>query len=205
MSTTAIKYDASFASKSNKTAPRRAGHAWTDVEQMRLREAFTRGQSLEHIATSLERSGSAVLARLVEMRLLIRRDLGNYRYAYHVNDGFFIQHNFFNPYAAQAVDPTSNPTPPWPCANPNPVSRPAKTATKEAPMTTIVFSVDTLTTINGKNAADFSDDDIFKMIADTENAVAKLDAIKHKPAKLKKKIEDLNDVIAKLVAYVDAR
>lgn len=65
--------------------------------------------------------------------------------------------------------------------------------------------IENVVMIRGHNAASFSDDAIFKLIADLEVEADTLSKIQNKPKKLAKKIEDIHADIKKLVEYVDAR
>lgn len=59
--------------------------------------------------------------------------------------------------------------------------------------------------INGTNATELSDDQIFGLIAKLEDKATSLSNIAHKPKKLLAKIDEINADIIKLVEYVDAR
>ena len=55
------------------------------------------------------------------------------------------------------------------------------------------------------NAADYSDESIFTLIAEMEKEIEKLGEIKNKPKKLESELERMTDEIAALVKYVDGR
>jgi len=76
-------------------------------------------------------------------------------------------------------------------------------STQEPAMT--APTIETKTFIQGEDAANLSDAQIFAKISSLEGQITKLDAIKTKPKKLVKVIEDLQADIAKLVEFVDAR
>ena len=206
MSTTAIKYDAAFAFKADKPVARRSGQRWSELEEQHLKEAFIRGEALEQISTSLQRPGTAVLSRLVDMRLLIRRDLGNYRYDYHVNDSLFIKHNFPNPYKQGQSKPNTQPIPDSPAARwpypKEPVDSTTEPQPKEDTMATII---ETKTFIDGIDASTVSDEQIFTRIAKIEAQIDTWNKIKTKPKKLEAKIAEAQQSINMLVAFVDGR
>ena len=72
-------------------------------------------------------------------------------------------------------------------------------------ITMSIKSIETKTFINGADAVHLTDAELFKMIKATENEIKDLQGIDHKPEKLKKQIEEKNDLLKKLVDYVDAR
>jgi len=65
--------------------------------------------------------------------------------------------------------------------------------------------IEEITLINGVNATSLSDDQIFDLIAKLETKAKVLNNIENKPQKLIAKICYINEDIAKLVAFVDAR
>ena len=65
--------------------------------------------------------------------------------------------------------------------------------------------IETVVRINDADASDFSDDDIFDLIAKTEKDVEKLEAIKEKPKKLEAKIVKMQESIKELAKIVDER
>ena len=74
---------------------------------------------------------------------------------------------------------------------------------KEKPMSGI--KLETKIFLNGRDASDFSDAEIFSAIAQVEGEIERLEKIKHKPEKLKKAIAKLESDIDDAVKYVDAR
>lgn len=61
------------------------------------------------------------------------------------------------------------------------------------------------TYIRGQDSRALTDDQIFNIIGNLEYTMKELRGIKHKPQKLKAKIESIKAEIAELVAFVDAR
>ena len=76
---------------------------------------------------------------------------------------------------------------------------------KGTTMNTPIKSIESKTFINGIDAAGFTDAQLFEMIKATEREIKDLQTIENKPEKLVKQIADKNDLLKKLVAYVDAR
>lgn len=81
--------------------------------------------------------------------------------------------------------------------------QPINQPTEEITMTTPNIEVKTF--IAGADAAAMTDGQIFQKIAQLENEIAKLSAIKTKPKKLVSTIEKLQEDINLLVQYVDDR
>jgi len=65
--------------------------------------------------------------------------------------------------------------------------------------------IETVVRINNADASEYSNDDIFSLIAKTEKDIEKLEAIKEKPIKLTAKIKAMQDSIKELVKIVDTR
>lgn len=66
-------------------------------------------------------------------------------------------------------------------------------------------TIETKTFIEGIDAANMGDEQIFKKIASLENSIKAWSAIENKPKKLDAMIEQTKDDIKALVAYVDGR
>lgn len=71
--------------------------------------------------------------------------------------------------------------------------------------TTTAIKITTKTLINGQDVADFTDSQIFDLIAQQEKTIEKLREIKAQPKKLVKELADRQAGIAALVAYLDSR
>lgn len=84
------------------------------------------------------------------------------------------------------------------------LSRPQETANTEKTMST-TKTIETKTLINGKDASEMSDRQIFTEIARLEQEILKLSSINHKPKKLVAAIAEMQSDIGKLVEFVDAR
>jgi len=68
-----------------------------------------------------------------------------------------------------------------------------------------ITKIETVVRINNTDASEYSDDDIFSLIAKTEKDIEKLEAIKEKPKKLEVKIDKMKESIKELAKIVDAR
>ena len=66
-------------------------------------------------------------------------------------------------------------------------------------------TIETKTFIEGIDAANLSDEQVFKKIASLENSIKVWSAIENKPKKLDALIEQTKADIKALVAYVDGR
>jgi len=69
----------------------------------------------------------------------------------------------------------------------------------------IMTKIETVVRINNVDASNYTNDDIFSLIAKTEKDIEKLEAIKEKPTKLTAKIKAMQDSIKELVKIVDTR
>ena len=66
-------------------------------------------------------------------------------------------------------------------------------------------TIETLVLIQGQNAAELNDKQIFALIGKLENEAKRMGEITNKPKKLVAAIEQIQADIAKLVEYVDTR
>ena len=67
------------------------------------------------------------------------------------------------------------------------------------------MKIETRTFINDQDAANWTDEQIFGEIQRAEKRIEELKAIKVQSGKLAKAIDDLQDYVNKLAAYVDER
>jgi hypothetical protein len=79
-----------------------------------------------------------------------------------------------------------------------------KTKEKQ-PMSKKTIKIENKTYVNGVGVAGMTDDELFNQIAETEKEIARLEAIKTQPKKLKTRIADLQAGIEGLVKIVDGR
>ena len=185
----AILYDASFARKDSVI---RANHGktWTQAHCDQLAEGFIRGLPLSQICEQLGRAGDVVLAKMVQVLMLVRVPLGNYRYEYYVTNEWFIKIKLDNPYLL-AARPT-----PVPQLQPE-----IETDMNDTKSPIIV----TQYLIAGQNADSMDDGAIFKLIAKLELEAEQLGKISNKPKKLVARIQAIKEDVQKLVDFVDAR
>ena len=86
------------------------------------------------------------------------------------------------------------------CSN----AKPQPTLTKEEPTMSHKL-IENKTLINGKDITHMSDSEVFTAIADAEQVIKNLEAIKNQPQKLKDQVTKLKADIALVVKAVDAR
>jgi hypothetical protein len=205
------KFDTSFASRDSR---RRARHGmiWTDDELNTLRQFVTKGLSLESICVELQRPADGVINKLRQTHM-IATELGPggypvYSYTKHILafqqqapdelkaeiDGHINRaQEHFSKIEAIAAE-LQEFSPPIP--------------EKELPIMnakTAIIEVTTQTLVNGKDVKDFSDAEVYQLIADQEAEIDRLNAIKAKPKKLVAEIEKRQAGIAALVAYLDSK
>lgn len=82
---------------------------------------------------------------------------------------------------------------------------PAYALKMEDNMTTTPHTITTQTNINGRDAAQYTDEQLYDMIRQHEAEIEKLNGIVHKPKSLTDKITALENGIKSLVAYMDER
>ncbi len=176
-----------------------SGTRWLEEHDALLRQHFAKGTTITLIARELGRTCSAILARMVGDRMLIRTEQFGYRYMYHVNTDWFRKNNLKCPYN---LDGTVNHCDALVPADPQP-------ATKEATMSNdtniTIVTIETKTLINGVDGATLSDEQIFNRIAKIEAQIKAWAGIENKPKKLLAKIDEAKASIAALVSYVDGR
>lgn len=83
---------------------------------------------------------------------------------------------------------------------------PTVNETTKSPATTITtITVDNVTMINGEPASNYSDAQLYRMIAKEEAAIEELSRIKNKPKRLEAEIARRQAGIEKLVTYLDSQ
>jgi len=181
-------FDASYQGEAG--TPINHGKRWDDNQERMLREGFTQGASLRLMCIRMGRAPSSILARLCFMHLLtLDESTGEYRITNPTPDPVMLTDDLeVNPSAMIAAarllnsfnQPTENTMP-------------------------AIATIEQRTLINGTNAADMSDKEIFKTIAKLESEVRVLEAVNTKPKKLVAAIAALQADIEAIVAYVDER
>lgn len=153
----------------------RHGKPWQPDEEGKLHKLFRTGANLVSMCAQMQRPASGVLTRLNRMGL-IRQNPDDQNYYY-----------------------VEKPT-----VNSEDLAHPSyKSAAKEPTMT--APTIETRVLINGRDATDMTDTQIFNLIGELEGKIKKLEAIEAKPKKLMAAIVGMKEDIAKLVEYVDGR
>lgn len=173
-------FDSSFEGR-DKVTRKRHGLPWLTAELSSLRELYQEGKSLQEMCEMLERPATGTLAKLVGVGCLRREmDTRSYRSTYYCR----------MPLAEDtaAVNEAINQT---------------ETTEKEPTMTAKL--IENKVYINGTDATDLSDKEIFVLIAKTEAEIDRMKAIKTPSKKLAAAIDKLQEDVVKLAAYVDER
>ena len=176
----ALIFDSSFEGRDNVTR-KRHGLPWLTTELSSLRELYQEGRSLQEMCEMLERPATGTLTKLVGVGCLSREtDTRSYRSIYY----------YRMPLAEDtaAVNEAINQT---------------ETTQKEPAMTAKL--IENKVYINGTDATDLSDKEIFVLIAKTEAEIDKMKAIKTPSKKLAAAIDKLQEDVVKLATYVDER
>ena len=173
-------FDSSFEGRDN-VIRKRHGLPWLTTELSSLRELYQEGRSLQEMCEMLERPATGTLTKLVGVGCLSREtDTRSYRSIYY----------YRMPLAEDtaAVNEAINQT---------------ETTQKEPAMTAKL--IENKVYINGTDATDLSDKEIFVLIAKTEAEIDKMKAIKTPSKKLAAAIDKLQEDVVKLATYVDER
>lgn len=171
-------FDSSFEGRDNVTRKRR-GLPWLPIELSSLRELYQKGRSLQEMCERLERPAAGTLAKLVAVGCLRREtDYRSYRSTYY--------------YQMPLAEDTAA------------VNEAINQTTEEEPTMTAKL-IENKVYINGTDATDLSDKEIFVLIAKTEAEIDKLKAIKTPSKKLAAAIDKLQGDVVKLATYVDER
>ena len=176
----ALIFDSSFEGRDN-VIRKRHGLPWLTTELSSLRELYQEGRSLQEMCEMLERPATGTLTKLVGVGCLSREtDTRSYRSIYY----------YRMPLAEDtaAVNEAINQT---------------ETTQKEPAMTAKL--IENKVYINGTDATDLSDKEIFVLIAKTEAEIDKMKAIKTPSKKLAAAIDKLQEDVVKLATYVDER
>lgn len=175
----------------SNTTGARHGRPWLDEDYANLRRMFFEVNSLTYICKTLGRSAGGVVPKLKQMKLV-----------YEGND------NMYHPNIYYAVDSSAE-TRVQPRSSEELYDlQQAETLNQiqeQTEMNNEVKVIEEITLINGQNATNLSDDDIFKLIGKLEEMAQSLCRIQNKPKKLVAKIDSINEDIKKLVDFVDAR
>lgn len=199
------------------------GKLWTNEHYATLFRLFCENVSVSGIARELGRQTDAVMAKLARVRLadeltgkVCERDhprAGSLRdyYALVVSGAIPKDLNYppTQAYVKQALERARSGAPSESslktvadgCLSSTQVA-PAHTNT-DKDTDTMQFTIQHL--LNGRDIATMSDDEIFRVIAQTEAEIDKLDQIKSKPARLVKLIAQKRGDLEKLIAFLNAQ
>jgi hypothetical protein len=174
------KFDASYADEDKRIRRAQHGKPWSEHEYKALRQLYVDGATLAQMCCTLERPAAGILPKLCDERLI--RALDYWTYA--------------------EVAPRR--TPFGFASLPVPIS-PTIEAPRAEETTMSEKTIETLVLIQGQNAAELNDKQIFALIGKLENEAKRMGEITNKPKKLVAAIEQIQADIAKLVEYVDTR
>lgn len=205
---------------------RRARHGmiWSEAERLKLKSLFVRGCNLEQICTELQRPADGVINKLCSPLNLIQLNPISMNYRVTQN-GWRACDEYVKQLAKADAAITGD----------SPINHEAESALNlkavsdqiDAHISTAqghidkveaellkarimsnkaaIIEVTTKTLVNGKDIKDFSDAEVYQLIADQEAEIARLEAIKAKPKKLVAEIAKRQEGIAALVAYLDSK
>lgn len=220
-------WDTSFARRDSE---RRARHGmiWSEAELLKLKLLFVRGCSLEQICIELQRPADGVINKLCSPLNLIRLDPVSFKYRITQN-GWRACDEYVKQLAkADAAIANGDKDEHVKLLNqPDVVDLKTMSDQIDAHISTAqghfdkveaellkalimsnkaaIIEVTTKTLINGVDIKEYSDAQIYQLIADQEAEIARLEAIKTKPKKLVAEIEKRQAGIAALVAYLDSK
>lgn len=200
---------------------KRHGLPWAAVELATLKELYHAGTPLREICDRMERPKEGVLPKLVQLGL-IRRVADGYRYVYRrkvLPDAYKVSlpkrdiHSGVPvyPYIAAMIDSldagifkdaASGVTT---CADLSGLGLQVATPSHQTQPKETTMKIETKVFINDQDASNLTDEQIFAEIRRAEKRIEELKAIKVQSGKLAKAIDDLQDYVNKLAAYVDER
>lgn len=199
------RFDASFASRDYK---RRARHGmfWSESELEKLCALSAQGLSLESMCLVLQRPADGVINKLRQTGMVaVDLNHGNYPvYAYTKN---ILKYQSVD--LKSEIDEHLNRAQAHFSKVDEALAELPVTPTEEGQPTmsnkATIIEVTTKTLVNGKDIKDFSDAEVYQLIADQEAEIARLEAIKAKPKKLVAEIAKRQEGIAALVAHLDSK
>lgn len=167
----------------------RYGKLWTEEELDLLHFCIFSGASLHTTALTLERPVAGLISKACMLRwLTVVADYGSIPHTYLINPRYRDRalSCFSEDMCRMRISKFHQPP-------------------QEAIMAEKEKNIETLVMIQGENAANKTDTQLYALIGTLEGQIKKLEAIENKPKKLEKAIASLRDDIAKIVAYVDSR
>lgn len=180
------------------TQAARSDMVWSEEEEKNLENSFKVGEKLEHIAYKLQRTQAAVAARMRVLGMLQIDYDGYYRTTYYVNPNWFRKRKVDIPYSDVEQEVAEL------IGKPKTVSQP-KQPKEDKMAVAIDIKLESKTLINGLEAALMSDESLYDLLVKAETQISKWEAIKTKPNKLVKQIEDLKGRCKELADYIDSR
>jgi hypothetical protein len=182
MTTSIHCFDASFVDRDHGHIWENYGNPWSKRELEQLVELYRKDLTLHQMCHALGRPASGVVAKLEQTRCIRKT---NYGAAYGSRANYE---------RCKVAAPSTSTLP----------------ATSEAPAgaeetTMSEKTIETRVLIQGQNAAEMSDKQIFSLIAKLEKEIKAMSEIERKPKKLVAAIDQIKADIDKLVEYVDSR
>ena len=172
-----------------KDTVRRANHGkiWTDDERTKLRLLFLAGCTLKEMCEELQRPAEGVISKLENRGLIRKSGAGNWGNQKYEISSAYVE----TVYAARQQRLKAKTT--------------DSSTTEEPTMNDNTPTIETKTFIQGEDASNMTDAQIFNRIAKLEDEIDKLSKIKNQPKKLQALIQTKQDDINKLIEFVDAR
>lgn len=168
-------YDTSFA-RTDRMIRENHGLPWTLEMEDTLTRLFIKGASLKEMALTMERKGDSVLTRLCKLSLIERNPYDDEDY-------------FITPHGQQLINDLNN------YAN----------LSEKFTMIDTNKTIEIKTFIQGVDATQMTDAQIFSLIAEKEQEIEKLRSIKVASSKLAAAISALQDDVQHLAEFVDSR
>lgn len=194
------------------------GKLWTNDHYADLFRYFTQNISITGIARELGRQRDDVRAKLsranladeIPGKVLARADpwAAELREYYHLAASGVIQPGTFPPTRNHVRQVLEYQRAQFTATSVDEWAKSSAQFAHDAPNTdkdtdTMQFTIQHL--LNGRDIATMSDDEIFRVIAQTEAEIDKLDQIKTKPTRLVKLIEQKRADLAKLIDFLNAQ
>lgn len=161
------------------------GKHWTGTDEKMLERTFKDGANLAKCCVIMGRTTASILAKLCDMGLIWAQPRG-------------LESDETRYFYVETTTTTGRMTSTTPAMQQIPKTQPTEDIT-------MINSIETRIFINGQDASKLSDDTIFDLIRNQEKEIANLEATKTKPKKLTAKIAKMQEDLAALVTYVDAR
>lgn len=175
-----IKFNTSFAG-TDKERRARHGLLWNHGDYRLLDNLFKRGEDLKAMCVALQRPADGVLSKLHALKYLSYDPVESCYYYAIEPDKTLVEFKTLAEFKTHSSQPQKK----EPAMNKN--------------------LIESKVFVNGTDATDMSDAEIFRLIAKTEDEISKLKAIKTPSKKLSDAISKLEADVIKLAEYVDSR